>query len=155
MKLVRLLIRGHNVMKGYYKKQDATREVMSNNWLHTGDMGRVDKDGYFYIVDRKKELIIRGGMNIYPREIEEVLYTHSKVFEAAVVGIPDKIRGEEIRVYVSPKEGEQIHPEEIMQFLQERIAKFKWPKDVVVLSQLPKGSTGKILKRQLRSMPIV
>ncbi len=150
-----IVIRGYNVMKGYYKKQDATREVMSNNWLHTGDMGRVDKDGYFYIVDRKKELIIRGGMNIYPREIEEVLYTHSKVFEAAVVGIPDKIRGEEIRVYVSPKEGEQIHPEEIMQFLQERIAKFKWPKDVVVLSQLPKGSTGKILKRQLRSMPIV
>ena len=150
-----IVIRGHNVMKGYYKRPEATAEVMLNDWFHTGDMGRTDKDGYFYIVDRKKELIIRGGMNIYPREIEEILYTHPKVLEAAVVGIPDKLRGEEVRVYVSPKEGEEIHPEEIMQFLQEKIAKFKWPKDVVVLPQLPKGPTGKILKRQLRSMPIV
>lgn len=150
-----IVIRGHNVMKGYYKRPDATAEVMVNGWFHTGDMGRMDKDGYFYIVDRKKELIIRGGMNIYPREIEEILYTHPKVLEAAVVGIPDKLRGEEVRVYVAPKEGEEIQPEEIMQFLQERIAKFKWPKDVIVLPQLPKGPTGKILKRQLRTMPIV
>ncbi|MCX8066125.1 MAG: long-chain fatty acid--CoA ligase [Candidatus Hydrogenedentes bacterium] len=150
-----IVIRGHNVMKGYYKRPEATAEVIANGWFHTGDMGRMDKDGYFYIVDRKKDLIIRGGMNIYPREIEEILYTHPKVLEAAVVGIPDKLRGEEVRVYVAPKEGEELQPEEIMQFLQERIAKFKWPKDVVVLPQLPKGPTGKILKRELRTMPIV
>ncbi len=147
-----IVIRGHNIMKGYYNRPEATREAIVNGWFHSGDMGRRDKDGYYYIVDRKKDLIIRGGMNIYPREIEEVLYQHPKVLEAAVVGIPDPSRGEEVKVYVSPKEGAKLTPDEIVAFLQERMAKYKWPKVVEVMSELPKGPTGKILKRELKEM---
>jgi long-chain acyl-CoA synthetase len=115
-------------------------------------MGRIDADGYFYIVDRKKDLIIRGGMNIYPREIEEVVYTHPKVLEAAVVGIPDDMRGEEVKIYVSPREGETLTPEEITEHVQANMAKYKWPKEVEVLPELPKGPTGKILKRELKAL---
>jgi long-chain acyl-CoA synthetase len=147
-----IVIRGHNVMKGYYKRPDATKGALVDGWFHTGDIGRCDGEGYFYIVDRKKDLIIRGGMNIYPREIEEVLYEHPKVLEAAVIGIPDALRGEEVKVYVSPKEDEEIDPDEIIAFLKERMAKYKWPKFVEVLSELPKGPTGKILKRELKAM---
>ncbi|HPO15680.1 MAG TPA: long-chain fatty acid--CoA ligase [Candidatus Hydrogenedentes bacterium] len=147
-----IVIRGHNVMKGYYNRPDATREAVVNDWFHTGDIGKRDQDGYFYIVDRKKDLIIRGGMNIYPREIEEVLYAHPKVLEAAVVGVPDESRGEEVKVYVSPKEGEKLTPDDVMNFLKERMAKYKWPKEVEILNQLPKGPTGKILKRELKVM---
>jgi len=147
-----IVIRGHNIMKGYYNRPEATREAVVDGWFHSGDVGKYDEDGYFYIVDRKKDLIIRGGMNIYPREIEEVLYGHPKVLEAAVVGIPDEMRGEEVKVYVSPKEDEELTPEEITQFLQERLAKYKWPKAVEVLRELPKGPTGKILKRELKAL---
>jgi long-chain acyl-CoA synthetase len=146
-----IVIRGHNVMKGYYGHPDATRDAVVNGWFHTGDVGRRNEEGYFYIVDRKKDLIIRGGMNIYPREIEEVLYGHPKVLEAAAVGMPDESRGEEVKVYVSPREGEQLQPDEIVDFLKERLAKFKWPKEVEILEQLPKGPTGKILKRELKA----
>ena len=145
-----IVIRGHNVMKGYFNRPEATREAIVDGWFHTGDIGKQDEDGYFYIVDRKKDLIIRGGMNIYPREIEEVLYTHQKVLEAAVIGIPDEIRGEEVKVFVSAREGESIDPDELMTYLQERCAKYKWPKEVEVLDALPVGGTGKILKRELR-----
>ena len=113
-------------------------------------MGKRDEDGFFYIVDRKKDLIIRGGMNIYPREIEEVLYGHPKVLEAAVIGIPDDMRGEEVKVYVSPREGQTLDGDEIHAYMQERMAKYKWPKEVEILAELPKGPTGKILKRELR-----
>jgi long-chain acyl-CoA synthetase len=147
-----IVIRGHNIMKGYYNRPDATREAIVDGWFHTGDIGRYDADGYFYIVDRKKDLIIRGGMNIYPREIEEVVYTHPKVLESAVVGIPDEMRGEEVKVYVSAQEGETITPEEIIEFLKTKLAKYKWPKVVEVLQELPKGPTGKILKRELKVM---
>lgn len=147
-----IVLRGHNLMKGYFGRPDSTQEAVVNGWFHTGDIGKRDADGYFYIVDRKKDLIIRGGMNIYPREIEEVLYAHPKVLEAAVVGVPDESRGEEVTVYVSPNEGETIAPAEIIAFLKERLAKYKWPKDVYILQQLPKGPTGKILKRELKAM---
>lgn len=145
-----VVIRGHNIMKGYYNRPEATRESIIDGWFHSGDMGRKDADGFFYIVDRKKDLIIRGGMNIYPREIEEVVYGHPKVLEAAVVGIPDEMRGEEVKVYVSAREGQTLDPDEVQQYLQERIAKYKWPKEVEVLPELPKGPTGKILKRELK-----
>ncbi len=147
-----IVLRGHNLMKGYFNRPEATSEAIVNGWFHTGDIGKRDADGYFYIVDRKKDLIIRGGMNIYPREIEEVLYSHPKVFEAAVVGIPDESRGEEVKAYVSPNDGETIASQEVLDFLKERLAKYKWPKDVEVLHQLPKGPTGKILKRELKAM---
>jgi long-chain acyl-CoA synthetase len=147
-----IVIRGHNVMKGYYNRPEATAEAIVNGWFHSGDVGRKDKDGYFFIVDRKKDLIIRGGMNIYPREIEEVVYTHPKVLEAAVVGIPDEMRGEEVKIFVSAKEGETIDPAEIIAFVQENMAKYKWPKEVEVLDELPKGPTGKILKRELKTL---
>ena len=145
-----VVIRGHNIMKGYYRKPEATEAAIIDGWFHTGDIGKVDQDGYFYIVDRKKDLIIRGGMNIYPREIEEVLYAHPKVLEAAVIGVPDPLRGEEVKVYVAPKDDETIEPEEIMAYLQAEMAKYKWPKSIEVIDELPKGPTGKILKRELR-----
>lgn len=145
-----IVIRGHNVMKQYLNRPQATRDAIINGWFHTGDVGRYDEDGYFYIVDRKKDIIIRGGMNIYPREIEEVLYAHPKVLEASVVGVPDPARGEEVKAYVSPIEGETLTPEEILEYLQQRIAKYKWPKEIEVLDELPKGPTGKILKRELK-----
>ena len=145
-----IVIRGHNVMKGYLNNPKATASAIVDGWFHTGDIGRQDAEGYFYILDRKKDLIIRGGMNIYPREIEEVLYQHPAVREASVVGIPDRIRGEEVKVYVSVKDGEALSPEEIRAFLEARIARYKWPKEVEVLEDLPKGPTGKILKRELK-----
>ncbi len=147
-----IVIRGHNIMKGYYNRPEATSGAIVDGWFHTGDIGKKDDDGYFFIVDRKKDLIIRGGMNIYPREIEEVIYAHPKVLEAAVVGVPDDMRGEEVKLYVSPREGEEIIPDEITAYVQERMAKYKWPKEVEVLPELPKGPTGKILKRELRDL---
>jgi long-chain acyl-CoA synthetase len=149
-----IVIRGHNIMKGYYRRPEATREAIIDGWFHSGDMGRVDAEGYYFIVDRKKDLIIRGGMNIYPREIEEVLYGHPKVLEAAVIGIPDDARGEEVKVYVSPKDGQTLETEEIDEYLKQRIAKYKWPKEIEVLKELPKGPTGKILKRALKTDPV-
>jgi long-chain acyl-CoA synthetase len=149
-----IAIRGHNIMKGYYNKPQATAEAIVDGWFLSGDLGKMDEDGYFYIVDRKKDLIIRGGMNIYPREIEEILYAHPKVLEAAVIGIPDPARGEEVKVYVSAKAGEMLTPEEILAYLQEHTAKYKWPKEIEVLPELPKGPTGKILKRELKSMTL-
>ncbi len=145
-----IVIRGHNVMKGYHNNPQATKSAIVDGWFHSGDVGRCDEDGYFYIIDRKKDLIIRGGMNIYPREIEEVLYRHPKVREASVVGIPDRARGEEVKVYASAREGEVLTAEELKVFLEERMARYKWPKEIEVMEELPKGPTGKILKRELK-----
>lgn len=147
-----IVIRGHNIMKGYYNRPDATVDAIRDGWFHSGDMGTKDADGYFFVVDRKKDLIIRGGMNIYPSEIEEVLYQHPKVLEVAVIGVPDDLRGEEVKVYVAPRDGETIAVEEIQAFIEENFAKYKWPKEIEVLAELPKGPTGKILKRDLRDM---
>jgi long-chain acyl-CoA synthetase len=144
-----IVIRGHNIMKGYWQRPDATAETMRGGWFHSGDMARTDEDGYFYIVDRKKDLIIRGGYNVYPREVEEVLYEHPKIREAAVVGVPHDEWGEEIGAAVVLHEGEELEPEEISAYVKERIAAYKYPRVVWFIDDLPKGPTGKILKREI------
>jgi long-chain acyl-CoA synthetase len=144
-----IVIRGHNIMKGYWQRPDATEEAMRGGWFHSGDMARTDEEGYFYIVDRKKDLIIRGGYNVYPREVEEVLYEHPKIREAAVVGIPHDEWGEEIGAAVVVHEGEELPPDEVSEYVRERIAAYKYPRVVWFLDDLPKGPTGKILKREI------
>jgi long-chain acyl-CoA synthetase len=146
-----IVIRGHNVMKGYWRKPDATEEAIRDGWFHSGDMGRVDEDGYFAIVDRKKELIIRGGYNVYPREIEEVLYEHPAVAEAAVVGVPDEKMGEEVGAAVVLKRGQEVSEDELRGYLKEQLAAYKYPRKVWFLDELPKGPTGKILKREIKA----
>jgi long-chain acyl-CoA synthetase len=144
-----IVIRGHNIMKGYWQRPDATAEAMRGGWFHSGDMARTDEDGYFYIVDRKKDLIIRGGYNVYPREVEEVLYEHPKIREAAVVGVPHDEWGEEIGAAVVLHQGEELAPEEVGAYVKERIAAYKYPRVVWFIDELPKGPTGKILKREI------
>jgi long-chain acyl-CoA synthetase len=146
-----IVIRGHNIMKGYWQRPEATEEAMRSGWFHSGDMARVDEDGYFFIVDRKKDLIIRGGYNVYPREVEEVLYEHPKVREAAVVGVPHDEWGEEIGAAIVVHDGEELAPEEVSAYVKERIAAYKYPRLVWFLDELPKGPTGKILKREIES----
>jgi len=147
-----LCIRGHNVMKGYHDRPDATAETIdADSWLHTGDIGYRDDDGYYFIVDRKKELVIRGGFNVYPREIEEVLYSHPAVAEAAVFGTPDATMGEEVVAAVSLRSGASATDEELIAYCKERVAAYKYPRRVWVLEALPKGPTGKILKLELKA----
>jgi long-chain acyl-CoA synthetase len=146
-----IVIRGHNIMKGYWQRPEATAEAMRGGWFHSGDMARTDEDGYFYIVDRKKDLIIRGGYNVYPREVEEVLYEHPRIREAAVLGIPHDEWGEEIGAAVVLHEGEEVAPEEVSAYVKERIAAYKYPRLVWFLDDLPKGPTGKILKREIET----
>jgi long-chain acyl-CoA synthetase len=144
-----IVIKGPNVMRGYWHRPEATAETVLNGWLHTGDMGRIDEDGYFFIVDRKKELIIRGGYNVYPREVEEVLYEHPAVREAAVLGIPNDEYGEEVGAAVSLTDGAEASPEELREYVRERVAAYKYPRAVWIVDELPKGPTGKILKREI------
>src|SRR3954466_13690452 len=144
-----IVIKGHNVMKGYWRKPDETADVFTDDWFHTGDMAKVDEDGYFFIVDRKKELIIRGGYNVYPREIEEVLYEHPAVREAAVVGVPHDELGEEVGAAVALKDGEQATAEELQAYVKDNVAAYKYPRHIWFVSELPKGPTGKILKREI------
>jgi long-chain acyl-CoA synthetase len=144
-----IVIRGHNVMKGYWRKPEATEEAIRDGWFHSGDMGRVDAEGYFSIVDRKKELIIRGGYNVYPREIEEVLYEHPAVQEAALVAVPDEKMGEEVGAAVVLKQGEEVSEDELRSYLKGQLAAYKYPRKVWFLDELPKGPTGKILKREI------
>jgi long-chain acyl-CoA synthetase len=144
-----IVIRGHNVMKGYWNRPDATAEVLEDGWLRTGDMARMDEDGYFFIVDRKKDMIIRGGFNVYPREIEEVLYEHPAVLEAAVIGVPDEAMGEEVGAAVVLRPGTDASAEDIRVFVKDRLAAYKYPRRVWFTDELPKGSTGKILKREI------
>jgi long-chain acyl-CoA synthetase len=144
-----ILIKGHNVMKGYWQQPEATAESIRDGWFATGDMAKVDDDGYYFIVDRKKELIIRGGYNVYPREVEEVLYEHPAVREAAVVAMPDDEWGEEVGAAVALKDGQEAGAEELIAFVKERVAGYKYPRRVWFLDELPKGPTGKILKREI------
>jgi long-chain acyl-CoA synthetase len=144
-----IAIRGHNVMKSYWNRPDATALVLKDGWLLTGDLARMDEDGYFFIVDRKKDLIIRGGFNVYPREIEEVLYEHPAVLEAAVIAVPDEALGEDIGAAVVLRPGTHADADEIGRFVKERVAAYKYPRSIWFTDELPKGSTGKILKRQI------
>jgi long-chain acyl-CoA synthetase len=144
-----IVIKGHNVMKGYWNRPDATAEVMKGGWFHSGDMAKVDEDGYFFIVDRKKDMIIRGGYNVYPREIEEVIYEHPAVREAAVVAVPHDDLGEEVGAAVVLKDGAELSADELQSYVKDNVAAYKYPRHVWFLSELPKGPTGKILKREI------
>ena len=146
-----IVLRGHNVMKGYLGRPEATAEAMRGGWFHTGDLGYQDEDGFFYIVDRKKDLVIRGGFNVYPREIEEVLHGHPAVREAAVIGRPDERLGEEVVAFISLRPGATAEPAEVIAWCKERLAAYKYPRDVQVIDELPKGPSGKVLKTELRS----
>lgn len=144
-----IAIKGYNVMKGYYKRPEATAEVMKDGWFRTGDLARVDEDGYFYIVDRSKDMIIRGGFNVYPRELEEILMTHPAVSLVAVIGVPHESHGEEIKAVIVKKPGDTTTEEEILKWGEEQFAKYKYPRIVEFVDALPMTSTGKILKREL------
>lgn len=149
-----IAIRGENIMRGYWNRPDATAEaIRDGGWFFTGDLARQDEDGYYFIVDRSKDLIIRGGYNVYPREVEEVLYEHPAVAEAAVVGVPHESHGEEVAAFIVLKPGAQASTEEIQAFTKERVAPYKYPRVINVIDELPKGATGKILKRELRHDP--
>jgi long-chain acyl-CoA synthetase len=144
-----IVMRGPFVMEGYWDRDDATEEVMRGGWFHTGDIATVDEDGYYFIVDRKKDLIIRGGYNVYPRELEEVLYEHPAVREAAVLGVPDDSLGEEVGAAVVLKEGEEVTTDELRDYMKEKVAAYKYPRVIWLLDELPKGGTGKVLKREI------
>ena len=144
-----IAITGHNVMKGYLDNPEATAEVMNGDWFRTGDLARRDDDGYYYIVDRAKDMIIRGGFNVYPREIEEVLYEHPAVATAAVVGVPHAELGEEVAAAVTLKPGQSASEDELRDFVKEQVAPYKYPRIVWVTSELPLTATGKILKREI------
>ena len=144
-----IAIRGHNVMKGYWRRPTETAEVMVDGWFRTGDLGREDAEGYFSIVDRKKDMILRGGFNVYPREVEEVLYEHPAVAEAAVIGITDDMLGEEVAAVVMLKPGASATPEELREHVKNQLAAYKYPRFVWIVPELPHGDTGKILKRAI------
>jgi long-chain acyl-CoA synthetase len=146
-----IAIRGDNVMKGYWGKPEATAEAIPDGWFRTGDLATMDDEGYFTIVDRKKDMILRGGMNVYPREVEEVIYTHPDVVEVAVVGMPDDLMGEQVGAAVALREGATATPQDIIDFTKERIAAYKYPRKVWVVPELPKGPTGKILRREVHA----
>ena len=147
-----IAIRGPNVMKGYWRRPDATAAAIDEDgWFYTGDMARVDEDGYFYIVDRKKEMIIRGGYNIYPREIEEVLYEHPAVREAAVIGVPHAGLGEEVAAAVALKADADVTADELRDHVKGQVAAYKYPRHVWIVDDLPKGPTGKVLKREIEA----
>jgi long-chain acyl-CoA synthetase len=149
-----IAVRGHNVMKGYWRRPAETAEVLSDGWFRTGDLGMMDSDGYFTIVDRKKDMIIRGGLNVYPREVEEVLYEHPAVAEAAVVGVPDEMLGEEVAAAVTLKPGASADPDELRDYVKGQLAAYKYPRHVWILAELPHGDTGKILKRAIVVPPL-
>ena len=145
-----ILIRGHNVMKGYLGRPEATAETLRDGWLHSGDLGYADSDGFYFIVDRAKDLVIRGGYNVYPREIEEVLYAHPAIAEAAVIGKPDQRLGEEVVAVVALRPGASATAAEIIAYTRERLAAYKYPREIRFMTELPKGPSGKILKTALR-----
>jgi fatty-acyl-CoA synthase len=145
-----LICRGPNVMKGYYKDKKATLETLRGGWLHTGDLARIDHEGFIYIVDRKKDMIVSGGENIYPREIEEVLYHHPKIQDAAVISVPDSMWGESVKAFVVLKRGETMKAEEVIEYCKQRLASYKKPKTVEFVETLPRNPSGKVLKTVLR-----
>jgi long-chain acyl-CoA synthetase len=147
-----IVLRGENILKGYFKNEAATATAFRNGWFHTGDIGYRDADGFFYIVDRKSDMIIRGGENIYPREIDEVLYQHPQIAAAAVIGVPDELYGEEVAAVVVLKPGATISEQDVIEFCKARLADYKCPRTVRFVEDIPKGPTGKLLKRELAQM---
>jgi long-chain acyl-CoA synthetase len=145
-----IVVRGPNVMTGYWGNPEATAQAFAGGWFHTGDLGYFDEDGFLFIVDRIKDLIIRGGYNVYPREVEEVIYAHPAVAEAAVIGVPDARLGEEVHAIVAVKPGQSLTEPELIEFVRQRMAAYKYPRTVEFRDTLPKGATGKILKKELR-----
>ena len=145
-----IAIRGPNVMKGYWGKPDETSAMLRNGWLHSGDVDRLDADGYLFIVDRIKDVIITGGYNVFPSEVEEVLYTHPGVSECAVVGLEHDVYGEAVTAFVVFQQGREFSQEDLTRYCKERLASYKVPKEFRVVAQLPKSSTGKILRRKIR-----
>ncbi|MBM4338361.1 MAG: long-chain fatty acid--CoA ligase [Deltaproteobacteria bacterium] len=145
-----LICRGPNVMKGYYKDKEATQEALKGGWLHTGDLARMDEEGFVYIVDRKKDMIVSGGENIYPREIEEILYSHPKIDDAAVIGVPDPVWGESVRAVLVLRKGERMTDEEVIEYCKSHLASYKKPKSVEFVEGLPRNPSGKVLKTILR-----
>jgi long-chain acyl-CoA synthetase len=145
-----LVTRGENVMQGYYNQPEETEKALLNGWLHTGDLAKKDEEGYIYIVDRKKDMIIVAGLNVYPREVEEVIYQYPKVKEAAVIGIADKLRGEYVKAFVVLKEGEECTSKELLRFMKEKLAAYKLPRFIEFIPSLPKNGAGKIMKRILK-----
>ncbi|MBT2583730.1 fatty acid--CoA ligase family protein [Planococcus sp. ISL-109] len=148
-----LIVRGPNVMKGYYKMPEETQAAIKDGWLYTGDLATIDEEGYFYIVDRKKDMIIVGGYNVYPREVEEVLFAHPAIVEAAVVGLPDADFGESVNAYVVLKD-ESVSIDELKNYCAEHLAKYKVPRNIEILDELPKNTTGKILRRSLKDQAV-
>src|SRR5215211_4130338 len=144
-----IVIKGHNIMKGYWNRPDATEEAIKDGWFHTGDMGRIDEDGYFAIVDRKKEMIIRGGYNVYPREVEEVLYEHPAVEACAVIGVPDEKMGEEVGAAIVLKQDADCSEDDLRDYVKGEVANYKYPRRIWFVDELPTGPTGKILKREI------
>lgn len=144
-----IVIRGPFVMSGYWGRDDATADAIREGWFYTGDVGSIDEDGYLYVVDRKKDMILRGGYNVYPRELEEVIYSHPDVLEAAVVAVPDAMLGEEVGAAISLKPGSLETAESLQEYIKERVAAYKYPRKIWFLDELPKGPTGKILKREI------
>jgi len=144
-----IVLRGENIFKGYFKNDAATKQAFRGGWFHTSDIGYVDADGFFYIVDRKSDMIIRGGENIYPREIDEVLYKHPAVAAAATIGVPDELYGEEVAAFVILKDGAQASADELIEYCRAHLADYKCPKQVRIIAEMPKGPTGKVLKREL------
>jgi len=147
-----IIVKGPQVMKGYYKKPEETAQVLKDGWLYTGDIGMFDEDGYLTIVDRKKDMIIAGGYNIYPREIDEILFQHPKILEACSIGVPDTYRGETVKAYVVVKPGETLTADEVIQFSREKLAPYKAPKMVEFIDALPKSAVGKVLRKEVKEM---
>jgi long-chain acyl-CoA synthetase len=144
-----IVLRGENILKGYFKDAEATEQAFRGGWFHTGDIGYRDKDGFFYIVDRKSDMIIRGGENIYPREIDEVLYQHPAVSAAATIGVADPLYGEEVAAFIVLKDGANLSEDELIDYCKSELADYKCPKTIRFLQDIPKGPTGKLLKREL------
>jgi len=147
-----IVVKGPTLMKGYWNKPEETAEAIRNGWLYSGDIGYKDEDGYMYITDRKKDIIIRGGENVSPREVEEVLFQHPNILEAGVIGVKDEVYGEEIKAFIVLREGKQIEPEELTAFCRERLPKFKTPKQFQIVDALPKNPVGKVLRSELRKL---
>jgi acyl-CoA synthetase (AMP-forming)/AMP-acid ligase II len=146
-----IVARGPNVMQGYLNRPEETAEVLRDGWYHTGDLGRVDQDGYYYVVDRKKDLILVGGLNVYPREVELTLADHPAVAEAVVIGTPDPVRGEVPRGLVILRDGQRVGPQDLVQWCRQRLANYKVPRTISIVSEFPRTATGKVLKSALRS----